>query len=104
MIMLDQPGSVSSHEAADRTARLDEQDDGSIWPQDEPGGMEVKRLLVDVAADGRRDLSSLEPKKEWIGERMAFHDLFCVLFRVDRKRHHPGADLFEPLNAFLKVS
>jgi hypothetical protein len=35
---------------------------------------------------------------------MAFHDLFCVLFRVDRKRHHPGADLFEPLNAFLKVS
>ncbi len=64
----------------------------------------VRRLLVDVAADGRGDLSGVKSVKDWIGELMAIHHLFRVIFRVHRKRHHLGADLFEPLNVSPKVS
>ena len=44
---------VIGHDAADRTAGVDGQGDGPVRLQDEAGGMEVERLLVDVSADHR---------------------------------------------------
>jgi hypothetical protein len=35
---------------------------------------------------------------------MAIHHLLAVRFRVHRKRHQLGLDLFEPLKVSLKVS
>jgi hypothetical protein len=66
--------------------------------------MEEKGLLIDVTADGRHGLSGIEPVKHGKSERMAIHHLLGVLFRVHRKSHHLGPDLFEPLNVSLKVS
>jgi ribosomal protein S19 len=66
--------------------------------------MEEKGLLIDIASDRCHDLSGIEPVKDWKRERMVIHHLLGVLFRVHRKRHHLGPDLFEPLNVSLKVS
>ena len=61
LIVLDQSDGVICHEAADRTAGVDGQGDGPVWAQDKPSGVEVEWLLVDVGADGRCHLSSVEP-------------------------------------------
>ena len=79
LIVLDKSDGVICHEAADRTTGVDGQGDGSVWPKDESCGVEVEWLLVDVGADGRYHLSSVEPIQDWIDERMAFHHLLCVL-------------------------
>jgi hypothetical protein len=66
--------------------------------------MEEKGLLIDIASDRCHDLSGVKPVQDGKSERMAIHHLLGVLFRVHRKRHHLGPDLFEPLNVSLKVS
>ncbi len=104
LIVLDQSDRVVCHESADGTAGLDEQNDGPIWPEYEPRGIEVQRLLVDVAPDGCRGLSSVEAAKDRIRKLMAIHHFGGVRLRVHRKGDHLGVNGFESLNCSLKVS
>ena len=66
--------------------------------------MKVRRLLVDVAADGCHGLLGVEPMKDGVGEAVLIYHFLGVLFRVDGKCHDLGPDVFEPFDALLKIS